>query len=111
MIYPVGMSSEPKHYPEIGARVRAVREVFGGGVSAARFAKDLEVSVAQYRHWERGSRRIPIEYGQLYWERFGVTLDFLYLGRSETLMHNVATALLSSPSLIATSKSSDKPDR
>lgn len=39
----------------------------------------------QYNNWERGVRRIPLEASEKLCKLYGVTLDFIYLGRRDGL--------------------------
>lgn len=79
--------SENKQYPEIGVRVRAIREAFSGPPPDTRrvWAARHQFNESQYGNWETGVRRIPIECADLLCERYGLTLDFIYRGRMDGL--------------------------
>lgn len=89
------MKADVKTYPEIGKRLRRFREKTG--LSQAEFADLHGFNRGRYNHWETGARRIPIEQAALLEKTYGLTLDFIYLGRSHTLPISVATSLQDIP--------------
>jgi hypothetical protein len=90
------MTVEESIHTEIGARLMRFRE-WQGLYNKQEFAKSHGFSVPAYTAWELGNRRIPIECAALLEERYGLTLDFIYLGRVKTLPHSLAIALSLSP--------------
>lgn len=76
-------------------RLRAFREMLG--LKQNEFAEHHNFSPTQYTNWETGARRIPIEKAALLEDRYGLSLDFIYLGRVRTLPHNLAVQLADKP--------------
>lgn len=79
-------------YPDrIGERMRLVREAFG--LKPAEIADMLDVERTYWSRQENGTRAISDEVAYLLTERFGVTLDFLLLGKWDKLPFDVAEKL------------------
>jgi len=95
-------------YAAISQRLRAIRAYYD--LPSKEFAALADVPPKSYSQWESGDFRISIEGATKLGARFGTTLDFIYLGRIDTLPTNLAKAVASSPLLKATSKSSETPD-
>jgi transcriptional regulator with XRE-family HTH domain len=81
-------SKTDKPHIDIGIRLKMVRKHLGH--TQANFSKIHNYSQPQYANWESGFRRIPIESAAILEERYGITLDFIFLGRLKTLPHNLA---------------------
>jgi transcriptional regulator with XRE-family HTH domain len=84
------MSEQAPHF-EIGERLRKLRALTG--LSQLEFAKKHGFGSTQYTNWEVGTRRITIDSAARLKERYGATLDYIYLGRIETLSQNLASSL------------------
>ncbi len=97
-------------YPhrEIGMRLRAIRRLTG--LSAKDFAAECGFGETQYANWESGYRRPLPENAAVLVDKFGVTMDFIYLGRDTALPYNLRVALSSRPSDKYSNKSRDIPD-
>jgi transcriptional regulator with XRE-family HTH domain len=67
-------------YEQIGERLRAVR-VGCSGITQRDFAQQHGFNVTQYNNWERGIRRIPVDDAEKLCVAYGLTLDFIYLGK------------------------------
>lgn len=79
-------------YPDrIGARMRLIREAYG--LKPAEIADMLGIERTYWSRFEGGRRPINDEVAYLLVDRFGVTLDFLMLGRWDTLRLDVAEKL------------------
>lgn len=79
-------------YPDrIGARMRLIREAYG--LKPAEIADMLDIERTYWSRFEGGRRPINDEVAYLLVERFNVTLDFLMLGRWDTLRLDVAEKL------------------
>lgn len=79
-------------YPDrIGARMRLIREAYG--LKPAEIADMLGIERTYWSRFEGGRRPINDEVAYLLVDRFHVTLDFLMLGRWETLRLDVAEKL------------------
>lgn len=85
------MNDKPEFY-EIGERLARIRWAFSDQ-SQKEWAKKNRFNPTQYNNWERGNRRIPVEKAMDLCERYGVTLDFVYRGRSDGLPDNLRKSL------------------
>jgi antitoxin component HigA of HigAB toxin-antitoxin module len=63
----------------IGARLTLIREAFG--LSKAEIADMLEIDRTHWSRFEGGQRAIPYDKASRLVARFGVTLDFIILGK------------------------------
>lgn len=77
---------------DIGDRLRLFRERWIG-ISQTDMAERYHMRQSRYSNWENGSRRPPLDFAFELYNDHGVTLDWLYLGRNETLPHNIKMAL------------------
>lgn len=84
----VAMSEPRKRYPDIGARLMALRLAFGGDLTQGEWADAHGFNRTQYSNWETGERRITVDYAEVLTDRYEVTLDWIYRnkmgGLSET---------------------------
>lgn len=100
------MTSDPRpDYSEIGQRIADLR----GYVEQSRpeFAKANGFTPSQLANWEYGLRRISPDAAIRLVTRYGVTLDWIYLGRTSALPHSLASAFGDKPAVSAQSKSKD----
>lgn len=86
------MTAERKTYPEIAVRLRAVRKAYSTE-SRRGWAAACKFNATQYTNWENGSRRIPLEAAERLSQKFGLTLDWIYLGRWDGLPARVRADL------------------
>jgi transcriptional regulator with XRE-family HTH domain len=63
----------------IGARLALIREAFG--LSKAEIADMLDIDRTHWSRFEGGQRAIPYDKASRLVVRFGVTLDFIILGK------------------------------
>lgn len=97
--------SEAEHSPsKVGARIRLVRVAHK--LSQSQFADLCGLNLSAIGNWEQGRQRPSIDASQKISDAFGLTLDYLLLGRLGTLKHDVATRLIESERS-STSESSD----
>jgi len=83
-------------YPDrIGQRLRIIREAYD--LKPAEIADMLGVERTYWSRFEGGKRAVSDEVAYLLTERFGVTLDFLILGKWDKLPLDVATKLRTVP--------------
>lgn len=94
----VGMAGEPESripramYPDqIGARLKLIREAWG--LKPAEMADLLDIERTYWSRFEGGKRAVSDEVAYLLTERFGVTLDFLLLGKWDKLPLDVSERL------------------
>lgn len=87
----MGMASDEK-YVEIGRRIESVRTGFTD-LAQKEFASRHGFNVSQYNNWATGARRIPIEAAQKFALTYGLTLDWIYLGRRDGLSDSAAKVL------------------
>lgn len=67
-------------HADIAERLGRLRETFSDW-NRREWAERHKFNYGQYRMWESGARRIPIEASTLLCEKYGVSLDWIYLGR------------------------------
>jgi transcriptional regulator with XRE-family HTH domain len=101
------MDNESRPHIKIAERLRAFRELLGMGQKE--FAEQHGFNKTQYTNWENGIRRIPIDQAAKLEDQYGLTLDFIYLGRVRTLPHNLVIALSDKPSDSQNNMDSDMP--
>lgn len=75
----------------IGARMAFIRSVFA--LSQNEIAAVADVKKANVSHWENGRARPTIAQASKIADRLGLTLDYIFLGRSQTLPYAVAVKL------------------
>lgn len=83
---------ESQDYTEIGKRLADIRQQLSG-LSQKDFAAKHGFNQTQWNNWERGVRRIPIDDAERLVNIYGLTLDFIYMGRRDGLSAAVAKAL------------------
>ena len=66
------------NYEEVGARVKFLRKKLN--MSQERLAEELNCSPNAICKIERGNQALTIDYGFLYADYFGVSLDYIYMG-------------------------------
>lgn len=71
-----------KSYPQIGRRLGLVRKRFSE-LTRKDWAVKHGFSPTQYTNWENGTRRIPLEAAELLSDRYGLSLDWIYLGKED----------------------------
>lgn len=95
-------------FSDISNRLRAVRAHYG--MSSKEFAESADVPPKSYSQWESGDFRISIDGAMKIQSRYGISLDFIYVGRLDTLSNSLATELSSSPLIRQSSASTVMPD-
>jgi DNA-binding transcriptional regulator YiaG len=86
------MAQEEAPHTEIGQRVEAIRIGFSD-LSQKAWAERHHFSPTQYNNWEKGVRRIPLEAAEKLCRSYGLTLDFIYLGRRDGLSDSATKVL------------------
>lgn len=86
------MAAEEPQYPVIGARLVAIREGFSD-LNQRDWAERHQFNKTQYNNWERGVRRIPVECAEKLCLLYGLTLDFIYMGRRDGLSDKASKVL------------------
>ena len=76
-------------YVDIGQRVEAVRTGFTDLTQNA-FAVKMGFNRSQYNNWATGRRRIPLEAAEKLAALYGLTLDWIYLGRRDGLAESAS---------------------
>ncbi|WP_407652482.1 helix-turn-helix domain-containing protein [Cohaesibacter marisflavi] len=79
-------------------------------LSQVEFARTINASPTTLSNWLSGRSRLSLDGALSIRKTYGVSLDFLYLGRADTLPQQIAKAWASSPRVNHSSKSSEKPD-
>lgn len=86
-------------YPDmIGARLRLIRTAFN--LKPAEMADLLGIERTYWSRFELGKRAPSDEVAYLLTEKFGITLDYLFLGRMDKLPLDVAEKLRRASSAI-----------
>lgn len=67
----------------IGRRLERLRETLG--LTRAEMADRLSVDRTNYGRFETGARMLPLDIGYRISRRYSVTMDWLYVGRTEHL--------------------------
>lgn len=81
-----------KQYQDIGKRLEAIRCGLTNDTEkqfAARFGKND----TQYYNWKSGLRRIPVDAAEQLCATYGVTLDWIYMGRRDGLSERASKVL------------------
>lgn len=86
------MAKNDKAHAEIGQRLRRFREVVTK-LKQKEFANQNGFQDTRYTNWETGERRIPPEHAMALCEKYGLTLDYIYRGRVNTLPLDLAVKL------------------
>lgn len=102
--------TDPDKFPHhaIGARLKALRKTTG--MRAKEYTDLLDIKYTRYINWESGHRRLLPDEAEVFCEKFGVTLDFIYRGIEAQLPHSLMIALSSKPLDKDTNTSSDTDD-
>ena len=90
------------YLPEnVGKRILEVR--LAHGMSQSEFSARAGISASALANWEQGRSRPSLGSAQCMADAFELTLDFIFLGRTETLRHSIVLHLKSSSNMITTS--------
>lgn len=84
--------SESAQFVEIGRRIEAVRQAFTP-LSQKEFAARHGFNQTQWNNWATGSRRIPLECAEKLVAAYGLSLDWIYLGRRDGLSDKASKVL------------------
>jgi len=84
----IDMTDRPD-YSAIGQRIAAVREGFSD-LSQKAWAEKHNFSVTQYNNWEKGTRRISVDAAEELSQKYGLTLDYIFLGRRDGLSESAS---------------------
>ena len=90
--YSPPMSDTETPYLKIGQRLMAVRQAFTDDTQKV-FAERNGFNPTQYNNWEKGARRITVDCAERLVERYGLSLDFIYLGKMDGLSEYARKAL------------------
>ena len=81
-------------FTEIGTRLAAVRQAFSlAGESQKAFAERNGFEFTQWNNWEKGTRRISVDEAIKLAGLYGLTLDFIYMGRRDGLADRASKVL------------------
>lgn len=86
------MAQTEPDFPEIAARLEALRKS-QSDLNQKDWAEKHGFSQTQYNNWEKGLRRIPVDEAEKLCARYGLTLDFIYLGRRDGLPDRIKNVL------------------
>ncbi|MCV6576292.1 MAG: helix-turn-helix domain-containing protein [Cohaesibacter sp.] len=93
-------------YADIALRLRAARAYFD--MSQKEFAEAADVQQKSYNQWESGDFRASIQGAIKLRERYGISLDFIYVGNMDALPTKMSNALTSILRESASNKSNDR---
>lgn len=83
----------PEMTPEkIAHRLVVIRTAFG--LDPMEMADHLDIHRPSWSRFEKASRAIPLEKAQIIVERFGVTLDYIYLAKTDKLDYDTRQRIL-----------------
>ena len=88
----LGMSEEKPQYHSIGERLERLRTSFSD-LSQKAWAEKHGFQNTQWNNWEKGTRRIPVDAAEKLCGLYGLTLDFIYLGRRDGLSDSASKSL------------------
>ena len=71
-------------YSDIGERLATIRQGFSALPQKA-WADKHCFQPTQWNNWEKGIRRIPVDSAEKLCGLYGLTLDFIYMGRRDGL--------------------------
>lgn len=83
--YPAGMVNPDRirPYQDIADRLRMAREA--EGMSQREFAEEAGLRYTQYKNWESGAYRIGLDGALELRRRYGITLEYIYIGDVDSL--------------------------
>ncbi len=71
----------------VGERLRYLREAHG--LTQTAIGRQVGASMNRWNNWERGVGRIPVDASAQLVRMYGVTLDWIYLGREEGMRYDL----------------------
>ena len=83
-----------KQFLEYGKRLKLLRAYFGD-LKQEEFALSFGGNPKSYSQWESGSHRISLDGALAIQDKYGISLDFIYLGNFDALAVNVSNDLRS----------------
>ena len=104
------MIMNSKKYTSIGNRLKAVRLAFFPDTTISRYADLMGFNYTRYLNWESGLNRPQPDEAVIFCDKFGITLDFIYLGREFALSQSALMVLSGIPAHKNQSISNDNPD-
>jgi len=84
-------SPQPDNIHEIGERLRQARQALK--ISQVRAAEVCGASVTAYNNWERGNRTPSPNSMIKLWERYRISLDWIYVGDPRGLPSEIADTI------------------
>lgn len=75
--------AKPRPFIDIAERLKLIRSI--EGMEQREFAESAGLKVSQYKNWETGVYRIGLDGALALRTRYGVTLEYLYIGDRESL--------------------------
>lgn len=77
----------------VAARLAHIRRSLEPTLTQIEWAKKHGFGNTQVSNWETGLRRIPVECAEVLCAAYGLTLDYIYLGRRDGLASKVSKLL------------------
>lgn len=91
-VHSEAMENQSQQYEIIGKRLAAIRQAFSD-LNQKQWAERHGFQLSQWNNWELGARRIPVESAEKLCGLYGLTLDFIYLGRRDGLSEKASKVL------------------
>ncbi|MEM9523919.1 MAG: helix-turn-helix transcriptional regulator [Pseudomonadota bacterium] len=99
-----------KKYVAIGQRLKALRLALYPDDTITDYAAMMGVNYTRYLNWESGLNRPQPDEAEIFCDKLGVNMDFIYRGIEAALPQSTVKALSGSPLLKASNMSRDTPD-
>jgi transcriptional regulator with XRE-family HTH domain len=81
----------PEENAAIALRLRYLREA--QNMNQALFARQINVARTRWNNWETAVGRIPVDAASALVQKYGVTLDWIYLGREAGMPFDLMTKI------------------
>ena len=72
-------------FQDIAERLRAAREAYDPDMDMKTFAEEAGLKHSQYKNWESGAYRIGLDGALRLRTRYGLTLEYIYIGDVDSL--------------------------
>ncbi len=80
-----------RKYQDIGSRLHSIRYLTE--LNQKDFSSKCGFIPSKYNNWEKGERQIPVDKAIVITQIFGITLDYIYLGKTTALPFDLAIML------------------
>jgi len=84
--------NDDEDHSQIGERLKRIRRGMSD-LNQGQWSAKHNFTQGQYSNWERGTRRISVDAAMALCALYGVTLDYIYLGREDALSEKTRNSL------------------